>query len=218
MLACAGIGVDECGDGLFEVGVRIGDWHLVIPQAQCHVPGTHAGDHGDTGRAQGSEVHVPQPAHVAAVGIFVVDGDHGVRVGRVEAGEREAEAHRVLDQQQFDRGTVDVDDLATAESRRDAGNGSDKLVGGHGAGVGCGGGLGCGGIVLHHRTYHSERGGRVVQVVDAFKLDVGGVALTVHLEGGLVVAHGGKCHVGGKFCRACGSSSQFASRTERSSG
>ena len=96
--------------------------------------------------------------------------------------------------------------------------GGDKLVGGHGAGVGCGGGLGCGGIVLHHRTYHSERGGRVVQVVDAFKLDVGGVALTVHLEGGLVVAHGGKCHVGGKFCRACGSSSQFASRTERSSG
>ena len=62
--------------------------------------------------------------------------------------------------------------------------GGDKLVGGHGAGVGCGGGLGCGGIVLHHRTYHGERGGRVVQVVDAFKLDVGGVALTVHLEGG----------------------------------
>ena len=51
---------------------------------------------------------------------------------------------------------------------------------------------------MHYRTGHSQCGCGVVEVVDAFEFDIGGVVLAVHVEGGMVVTNRGEGHVGGK--------------------
>ena len=91
------VGGEEISDRLFEVGIDMADRHLVVFEAQGHIPGARAGHCRYSGATQAGKVNIPQPAHIAAVGVFVVDDDHRIVPGGRERGKRQAEAHRILD-------------------------------------------------------------------------------------------------------------------------
>ena len=167
------------------------DRHLVVFKAQGHIPGARAGHGGHAGVTKPSEINIPQPAHIAAVGIFVVDDDHRVVAGRRERGERQAEPHRILDQQQFDRRAADADGFAAAERRGHAGQRCDQTVVRSDALRSVGG----------DRTHDGGSGGRVEQVIDAFEFHGCGDVVAVDPVRGFVVAYMGECRIGIKTVR-----------------
>ena len=77
--------------------------------------------------AQRAEVDVPQPGHVAAVGVVVVDDDDDHIGGSgVERAQRLPEAGRVLDQLEHDVAAVHVEPLAPTEGGRHRGQTSGR--------------------------------------------------------------------------------------------
>ena len=118
-LGLVGVGGQEGVERGVEVGDP-GDRHVVVLQAQRHVVRPHTPLVIATPRSRRLvEGHVVQPGDVAAVGVVVVDGDHGADRRAAVGAERHGEAGRVLHQHQLERLAVDLDHLAPPEGRGD---------------------------------------------------------------------------------------------------
>ena len=185
-------------------GVHRADGDVVILQPQRHVVGAGAGQLVHALGAQGLEVDVPEPGHVASVRVVVVDRDHG---GVAAGGERlqaQPETAGVLDQDKVQGQAVDDEAFAAAEGRRHLGQRGEQ-----------GGVVRGGSAAAADAAGQGQRRSRVEDVVDAAELHRGGDRGAVVLKIGVVRPHPAEDDVGGRLLRyrrrggAAGAGAQF---------